>query len=327
MVTEHLETSCARSFARHETFHPRYGWLRKAVIATAVDAAVFTAEDATVTLGVGKNMVRSIRYWAGAAKLIAPTSDSNARLVRETPTLNGQAIFGPMGADPYLEAPGTLWLVHWWMLRARCEIPVWWLAFHRFTAVEFTEDQLVEFVSEEIDRSSWTAPNISSIRKDVSCLLRTYAAARRGRASIDDILDCPFRNLALIEEPAPDRFRFVMGRKPGLPPEIVLFAAIDWMAMQESGARTAALTRMIAEPGSPGRAFRLGEQAMASLLDEAVGLTGVGVLSSGAGSRQLSIIGDLDAAKDDVLRGYYQRVNLPLVMPLELSRAMAGVAP
>ena len=66
---------------------------------------------------------------------------------------------------------------------------------------------------------------------------------------------------------------------------------------------------------------------MASLLDEAVSLTGVGALSSGAGSRQLSIVGDLDEAKADVLRGYYQRVNLPLVMPLELSRAMVGVAP
>ena len=324
-MTEHLESSCTRAFARHETFHPRYGWLRKAVEVTRDDPEAFTAEDATVKLGVGKNMVRSIRYWATAAKLIEPTSESTSRHLFEVPTLNGYAIFGPEGADPFLEANGTLWLVHWWMLRPTCEIPVWWLAFHRFTAVEFSEAQLVDFVADEVNRSGWEAPNPSSIAKDVSCLLRTYAAARRGRASIDDILDCPFRNLGLIEEPTHDKFRFVMGRKPGLPPEIVLFACIDWMALQASGAKTAAMSRLILESGSPGRAFRLGESAMASLLEEAISLTGIASLTSGAGSRQLALSGDFDRAKDAVLRGYYERVHLPLVLPLDPSQRLQRV--
>ena len=50
-------------FARHETFHPRYGWFRKAYEATADDPAAFTRKDAPVELGVGKNMVKSIRFW------------------------------------------------------------------------------------------------------------------------------------------------------------------------------------------------------------------------------------------------------------------------
>ena len=50
-------------FARHETFHPRYGWFRKAYVAATRDPHVFTSEDAPVRLGVGKNMVRAIRFW------------------------------------------------------------------------------------------------------------------------------------------------------------------------------------------------------------------------------------------------------------------------
>ena len=42
-------------FAGHETFTLRYGWLKKAVDATGL------RDDALVTLGAGKNMVRSIR--------------------------------------------------------------------------------------------------------------------------------------------------------------------------------------------------------------------------------------------------------------------------
>lgn len=57
------------SFARHETFHPRYGWMRKAYLA-AEHPRTFLDPDATTKLGVGKNMVRAIRYWGLAYKVI-----------------------------------------------------------------------------------------------------------------------------------------------------------------------------------------------------------------------------------------------------------------
>ena len=56
-------------FAGHETFTLRYGWLKKAVDATGKDPEVFLRDDALVTLGVGKNMVRSIRHWCISTRL------------------------------------------------------------------------------------------------------------------------------------------------------------------------------------------------------------------------------------------------------------------
>jgi hypothetical protein len=50
-------------FAGHETFTLRYGWLKKAVDATLDRQDIFLQDDALVTLGVGKNMVRAIRHW------------------------------------------------------------------------------------------------------------------------------------------------------------------------------------------------------------------------------------------------------------------------
>jgi hypothetical protein len=51
------------SFSGHETFVFRYTWLKKAVDAVSFDPRIFGQDDAIVTLGVGKNMVRSIRHW------------------------------------------------------------------------------------------------------------------------------------------------------------------------------------------------------------------------------------------------------------------------
>ncbi|EKD09459.1 DUF4007 family protein [Limnospira platensis] len=57
-------------FARHETFHPRFGWLKKGFDQSEKDDRIFLAEDAPVRLGVGKNMVRSLRYWCQAFKIL-----------------------------------------------------------------------------------------------------------------------------------------------------------------------------------------------------------------------------------------------------------------
>ena len=63
-------------------------------------------------IGVGKNMVRAIRFWGTAARLI--TDDPHNARGREAlcvPTRRGQALFGGGGWDPYMEDPGTLWLL------------------------------------------------------------------------------------------------------------------------------------------------------------------------------------------------------------------------
>ena len=63
------------SFSGHETFPFRYTWLKKGVDAVREDPAIFTSDRATITLGAGKNMVRSIRHWCTAAGLIRAQND------------------------------------------------------------------------------------------------------------------------------------------------------------------------------------------------------------------------------------------------------------
>jgi hypothetical protein len=53
----------------HETFAFRNGWLKKGMDAINEDGVIFTRDDALVTLGVGKNMVRSIRHRCLATNL------------------------------------------------------------------------------------------------------------------------------------------------------------------------------------------------------------------------------------------------------------------
>ena len=95
------------AFGRHETFALRYSWLSKGFQAVVKDPSIFSSEEATVVLGVGKNMVNAIRYWLMAAQLIESGKTGF------NPTKIGKKVFGARGYDPYLEDEATIWLVHW----------------------------------------------------------------------------------------------------------------------------------------------------------------------------------------------------------------------
>ena len=294
------------TFARHETFHPRYGWFRKAYAVTEQDPQIFTHVEAPVLIGVGKNMVRSIRFWGLAAKLIEEDRQGPGLVS----TKFGHELFGESGWDPYMEDPGTLWLLHWQLLAPPSLLPVWWIAFNEFHPVEFTDEALDHVVAVGLESvGGWTKPHPSSLKKDVSALLRTYPPAERSKRagrSIDDRLDCPLRELGLIRRSqATGSYRFVLGAKPTLPPEIVSYASLDYLARTETGGNTATLSRLTHEPGAPGHAFKLTEADMFDALQQTATTTNALELASPTGAPQLSWSGDPATMANEVLSSYY----------------------
>ena len=296
-------------FARHETFHPRYSWFRKAFMFTEKDPKIFLREDATVEIGVGKNMVRSIRFWGLASKIITEHQSSSVRRQnRLTTTRIGSAIFGESGWDRYMEDIGTLWLLHWLLLSPISRLPVWWLAFSEFDAIEFSDQDLLEEITARLEANTkWANPSHSSIKKDITTLLRTYASvAELNHAKIEDHLDCPFRELNLIQYSSRTRkYRFTQGTKPSLPPAILLYSVLEFSARVSTGGNTITLNRLSNEPGSPGRIFKLTEHELLERLQHLVSKTNLLRLNSTTGAIQIGWQGDLTEIADSVLNEYY----------------------
>lgn len=264
-----LDESCDRVFARHETFHPRYGWVKKGFDASS-DPNIFVKDAAVVRMGVGKNMVRSIRHWSLAFKILEASKVDGQRTPVLRPTSLGTAIFGDQnGADPFMELPGTNWLLHWWLLAPPSQAPVWWVTFNEFTGIEFTEEELLAFVSDRLE--SFGKPNPSSLKKDVNVLLRMYSSGHATRATFEDKIDSPFRELSLIQPSTGTAggYRFLVGQKVTLPPLVFAATVVDFTLRAGSEDRVISMSRALAEPGSPGRAFRLTDSAAQDLLEQA----------------------------------------------------------
>lgn len=278
-----IKQSLVPKFGNHESFTIRYAWLKKGYDLVAdppisrlvSDEYALADRDAHLVLGVGKNMARSIRFWVQAARLI-----EEVRIDRKPvgfPTVFGQALLDNQdGFDPYLEDVASWWLLHWMMLSPGGRIPVWWVAFHTFSAVSFDTDRLEEHAMAEIEATtSWTAsraPKRSTVRKDVLALLRTYAGVAAGgrRRSVDDALDMPFVQLSLLRhEDSQRHYRFGIGPKPGLPGAVAAFACIDFLSRTGFTGRQALVASLATEQGGPGRAFKLGEGDLTELLEKA----------------------------------------------------------
>ena len=141
----------------------------------------------------------------------------------------------------------------------------------------------------------------------MSALLRTYAPQERTkRTSIDDVLDCPLRELNLIRRAtAPGRYRFILGPKPTLPAEVATAAALEYAAEIVTGSKSIAVSRLAHDPGSPGKAFKLTEEEFVGALEPtALRTKGIRVTST-TGAHVLSWRGSPTGLAHRVLDSYY----------------------
>ena len=206
------------SFSGHESFFCRPLWLKKAydAICESVD---FTSPDAVAYLGVGKNMVSSIRFWSRAFGLS----------YNDNPSPFAKSIFDTeIGYDPYLEDEGTLWLLHYFLLTKNVA-SLYHLTFLEFKREkkEFDREQLLSFVRRKCNSSEQkNVFNENTVKKDIGVLLHNYVTPIEVRSNED--FSAIFLDLGLISEIGHERFSFNDIETYHIDPDILLYALIDY---------------------------------------------------------------------------------------------------
>ena len=295
------------SFSGHETFPCRYTWLKKGVDAVRENPTIFTDDSATITLGVGKNMVRSIHHWCQVTGLIEGDGvDSNNRR-RFVPTTLGHSIFADDGFDPYLEDVATLWLLHWQLATNNSRATTWFWAFSIFSQNEFGRDTLTSELINWSQRNTRNRISENSIKRDVDCFLRTYVPSRLTKTTVmEDTFDCPLVELDLISNsPDGNTYRFHRGPKPSLPIEIFTAVLSEFWDTCFSDNSALTYANIAYAENSPGQTFRLDEDTLAEYLDRLDNLTkGTLRYDETAGVKQVYRQRQVDPMK--LLNSYYQ---------------------
>lgn len=242
------------SFGGHESFPFRLGWIRKGVLAADYPNA-FNAEDAVVRLGVGKNMVRSIRTWCLATQMLEEKPVAGATRTRQlAPSAVANVIFGE-ASDPYMEDAATLWLLHWLLVTNMERLSLWRIAYMYSKENEFRKSDLVSLA---MMHSGAHRVEESTVSRDADVLVRCYVSVRNSGSEED--FSCPLTDLGLISHGGGERYSFNVGPKRSLPDEVFGFALVQFLRMQE--AAECSLSDATYLPGSPGQAFKLDEDSV-----------------------------------------------------------------
>lgn len=289
------------SYSGHETFPFRYGWLKKGLDALHKDPNVFSAHDATTVLGVGKNMVRSIKHWLLASGLVEDAGGSTVA------TWLGEGLFGKSGYDPYLEDISTLWLVHYMLCRAPGRSQSWYWVFNHHTNQEFSKDMLVENLLSSTGPTASRA-NQNTLRRDIDCLLGCYVRRRqrKGEATCEDTFDCPLTELGLIDE-IDGLYRLQVGEHRTLSPELFAHSLLEFWHRVFPMQSTLAFEQIAFASGSPSKIFKLSYAGLMKLL-ESLSTASEGLLeySDASGLRQI-YRRDFDFSLERSLSWVYKR--------------------
>lgn len=278
-------------FSGHQTFPFRYGWLKKAVDAVHDDRNVFRRDDALVILGVGKNMVESIRHWGLATQILRESDRIQGLSISEW----GKLLFLD-GFDPYLEDPGSLWLLHWLLVSNPAKAATWYLVFNYYPYPDFRKEALATFLLEFVQRSRLRATP-DTIRRDIDCFVRTYTPSRLSeRQVLEDTFNCPLVELRLLHlQPDGVTYQFAIGPKPTLLVEIVAIVLFFFLDQIGGTRQTLSIHECLYQPLSPGQVFKLDEASLMDYIEELESLTAGDVtIDETAGLQQLYVRRPLD---------------------------------
>lgn len=250
----------ALKFSGHESFVIRYGWLPKLHGAVTEAPDLFSSDErAILSLGLGRNMVKSIRFWGDALGLIR----QEGRLV--VPTDLAVRLLDPAtGRDPYLEDVGSLWRLHW-LLVTRARLGAWATLFMDVRDAVIPRERLVATVAGRAEAlGSRISPNTAAAHVDI--LVRTYHAGRNdGPAIVEDALGCPLQELDLVRQEAvlgTPTVRLSRGPKPTLDLPALAFALHDFWTGTAPGSNAIALRSLMLSRRSPGMVFALDEASL-----------------------------------------------------------------
>lgn len=274
-------------FSGHETFACRYAWLPKATKELASEPLLFTGEfedEAMVRLGVGKNMVRAIRFWAEVSGVTEAREEGGARVSSfGTRLLLGQA--GVEALDPFLEDIQTLWLLHW-NISTQMSAPLfaWDFLLNRWQLPHLTRTSVLQAFRSEANLQKRELSDVT-LDQHWDVFLHTYVPTRGKKGEVlEDSLDSPFTELDLFHregireatgQPGKSEtiYAFNRNEKPEIGMELFAWCLDEFWRKRHSSELTMSFGTLVSGHGGPGQIFKLPEDDIRQRLERIESVT------------------------------------------------------
>lgn len=304
-----LQQGTTTRFSGHETFPLRHGWLYKGLhyLSSGNELKNTNTEDAikaVTSLGIGKNMVSSLRYWLEMTGLVHFGKSSFT-----ITTLAHKLILADDAWDPYIEKTGSTWLLHWQLCKNYKQLSAIRWFFNYSSLQNFTKDSLLESIKGDIEAlpKNQHASN-KTMEKDVDCLLNTYINKVGSIKTVsEDSFSSPFNELNLISNASNKTVFSNLEKRSSIPIEVFAYALIEFWHEHYGSSKTLSYDQILKAPGSPGKIFRLSQDGLNDLLDKLSLYTNKSIdWTDTMGLRQIKCDSIQSINPLDYLESYYQ---------------------
>ena len=279
-------------------------------------------EPQMISMGMGKNMVLSVRHWIKNLNLVN-CIDKKAQEFELTPLAKQLFVNDDLSPayDEYIDKIGTVWLLHWLSQaipseNAELNTTRWF--FNYFNGVRSDKLQLAKDISLSLlnhDKEITEA----TLKKDIDCFFQTYSTKYTNSSKLnEDSFTSPFTELGLLIQVDSKHYLAELSDRKSLPVEIFAYAIIDFIHEKHKDSenkiisydKTISFDSLLNDVGSPGKVFRLTANGLSEKLDEIEKLTqGKIAWTDTQGLRQ--IVHNFDniheVTPETYLANYYQR--------------------
>ena len=276
------ETLIKYSFSGHDSFQCRQFWLKKG-FDHASNERSFNKEIAVIGLGVGKNMVDSIRFWLKAFNV----TDN-----RDAPTAFGISLLADNGFDPFLEDDGSLWLLHYYLVKANIA-SIYFMIFNEFRRekVEFNRETFVNFVRRKAETNKAISFNPKTVADDFDVFRKMYLTNSLDKGSEDGysglLADLDLVKKIEVKEGNKKEEAYVIenATREKLPVEIFLYSILENKAWGDS----ISLNSLESDMNSPGSIFAINRLGLIEKIKEAQGCFDWVSFNDQAGIKELQL--------------------------------------
>jgi hypothetical protein len=182
-------------YGQHQSFYLRDRWLNKAIRQLRVDSRFFYDKDAFEKIGLGKNMVQSLRYWAIATGVVEEVFTEERKKIHLI-TRFGELIYK---YDKFIKFQDSAAIIHYHMCKQKEPSTAWYWFFNEMKETMGTKEKMTqEFINWVKEHESKPFSD-KSLKKDIDCLIKLYTS---GQSNIDpeEVIQSPISKLGILDE-------------------------------------------------------------------------------------------------------------------------------
>lgn len=274
---------------RHESFSIREGWLSKGLLAVKENVKVFSCEESTDILGIGTNMVKSLKYWLFATNLIK--DEKNSIVITELGNL-------VLKYDPYMEDEFTWWMIHINMLLNQEDFYVGNVFFNKCISKNFSKEDVYKIISDHLNQKKLDF-NEKILVDEINTIIKTYVVDNTNDTP-ENNFNSPLADLELLKRISKDNYERLKPDYRSLNYLVVYYLVIQNL----DGRDYLSIDELLKIQNSPSKLLNLDKNLFNDYLDD-MRREGLITINRTAGLNMIYVANALDL--EEIFKKYFSR--------------------